>query len=149
MADEEAPSEQATERVARQGWNGEALSAHVVDVFVYVMVLNLAAQFAPRIITETFSVSVLVAIVLKLVLDAVLVVKGWAKRRFRSASSRRGRAVGAVTLLLVLPGSKIAVLELVGFLFPDSVELGGFFAVTGLILVLLAARFAMRGLLRL
>jgi len=39
------------------------------------------------------------------------------------------------------------VLELVALLFGDSVKLGGFFAVTGLILVLLLARRGVRLLL--
>jgi hypothetical protein len=29
----------------------------VVDVFVYVVVLNLAAEYFPRVITETFTLS--------------------------------------------------------------------------------------------
>lgn len=120
---------------------------HLVDVLVYVVVLNLAAEFAPRVITESFSMSLLVAVVLKLVLEVVLVLKRRAKRRFRSADTRVGKAVGVVTLLVILPGSKIAVLELVALIFGDAVQLGGFFLVTALIVVLLLARLGVRRLL--
>ncbi|MCM0639602.1 hypothetical protein [Cellulomonas wangsupingiae] len=49
--------------------------AHVVDVFVYVVVLDLAQQYAPQVITESFSMSLPAAIVPKLVLGAVLAVR--------------------------------------------------------------------------
>ena len=45
-------------------------------------------------------------------------------------------------------GSKFLVLEAVALAFSDRVKLGGYFAVTALILVLLAARAAVRLLLR-
>jgi hypothetical protein len=44
-------------------------------------------------------------------------------------------------------GSKFVVLELVALLFGDRVSLGGFFSVTGLIIVLMLARFGVRTLL--
>ncbi|MEP6650516.1 MAG: hypothetical protein ABJA74_11495 [Lapillicoccus sp.] len=42
----------------------------VVDVFVYVVVLNLAVQYVPSVFTETFTVSLLTALLLKVVLEA-------------------------------------------------------------------------------
>ncbi len=42
--------------------------ADVVDVFVYVVVLNLAAQYVPSVIAETFTFSLLTAVLLKVVL---------------------------------------------------------------------------------
>ncbi|GEA85680.1 hypothetical protein [Cellulomonas gelida] len=120
---------------------------HVVDVFVYVVVLNLAAQYAPAVIAETFALSLLAALLLKLVLEVVLVLKGRARRRLATAPTTAGRVLGALTLAVLLPGSKIVVLELFAWVFGDAVQLGGFFLVTALILVLLAARLAVRRLL--
>lgn len=48
--------------------------------------------------------------------------------------------------MLVLPGSKFLVLELVDLVFGDAVRLGGFFAVTALIIVLMLARGGVRRL---
>lgn len=120
----------------------------MVDVFVYVVVLNLAAQYAPQVVTESFSVSLLVAVVLKLVLEAVLAVKGWARGRFAAARTLPGKVLGLLTLMVILPGSKVVVLELIAWIFGDAVSLGGFFLVTGLILALLLARLGVRALLR-
>jgi hypothetical protein len=51
------------------------LAATVVDIFVYVVVLNLFVQYAPRVISETFTLSLLTAVLLKFVLEAV-----WSRR---------------------------------------------------------------------
>jgi hypothetical protein len=124
-----------------------ALAEHIVDVFVYVTVLNLAAQFAPKVITETFLMSLLVAILLKLVLELVVALKKRALKRVGGAPTPAGRAVGILTLLVLLPGSKLLVLWLVDVLFGDAVSLGGFWLVTGLVITLMASRAGVRWLL--
>ena len=66
----------------------------MVDVFVYVVVLNLAAEYAPQVITESFTISLLTAIMLKLVLEVVLVAKDRVKGRLRAATTPAGKVVG-------------------------------------------------------
>ncbi|WP_236967025.1 hypothetical protein [Microbacterium aurantiacum] len=58
----------------------------------------------------------------------------------------RRRTIRIAALVLVLPGSKFLVLELVDLVFGDAVRLGGFFAVTALIIVLMLARGGVRRL---
>lgn len=53
------------------------------DVFVYVVVLNLAIEYFPAVISETFTASLLTAIVLKLALEAVLAAKNRIKYRIK------------------------------------------------------------------
>ena len=131
----------------KPGLRGWLAPEHVVDVFVYVVVLNLVTQFAPHVMTETFATSLLVAVLLKVVLELVLVLKKRALGRVKGASSVAGRAVAIATLLVLLPGSKFVVLVLVDVLFGSAVSLGGFFAVTALIFALIAARSGVRWLL--
>lgn len=50
-------------------------------------------------------------------------------------------------LLLVLPASKLLVLELITLLFGDAVYLGGFFQVSALIVALMLARGGIRRLI--
>jgi hypothetical protein len=120
----------------------------LVDVLVYLVVLGVFIQLFPDVISETFLLALLTAILLKVVLEVVL----WAKKkivaRIRSADTRRVRIVSAITLLLVLPGSKFMVLELVALAFGDAVRLGGFFQVTALIIVLMLARGGVRWVFR-
>ena len=124
------------------------VAAAVVDVFVYVVVLNLFVEYLPQVISETFTLSLLTAILLKGVLEIVVAAKNRVKARFREASTPTGKVVAAVLLWVVLFGSKFLVLEAVAFVFGDRVSLGGFFSVTALILALLVSRAAVRRLLR-
>lgn len=126
---------------------GRVSAADVVDVFVYVVVLNLAIEYFPRVVSESFTMSLLTAVLLKVVLEGVVFLKDRVKARFKAATTPAGKTVAAVALWALLFGSKFVVLELIGWVFAGHVKLGGFFAVTGLILVLMVARSAVRRLL--
>jgi hypothetical protein len=112
----------------------------LVDVLVYVVVLNLAIQFVPSVISETFTVSLLTAILLKIVLELVVAAKGVVLSRLRAASTHRGRAVAAGALWVLALGSKLLVLWVVDLVFGDRVSLGGFLPVTALIITLVICR---------
>ena len=120
----------------------------LVDVLVYLVVLGVFIQLFPVVISENFLLALLTAILLKAVLEIVLWVKKNIVARIRSAETRWVRIVNAVTLVLLLPGSKFLVLELVALAFGDAVRLGGFFQVTALIIVLMLARGAIRWVFR-
>ena len=124
------------------------VAAAVVDIFVYVVVLNLFVEYLPQVLSETFTLSLLTAVLLKGVLEVVVAAKNRAKARFRKASTPTGKVVAAVLLWAVLFGSKFLVLETVNLVFGARVSLGGFFSVTLLILVLLLSRAAVRRLLQ-
>jgi hypothetical protein len=117
---------------------------HLVDVFVYVIVLNLAFQFVPGMIAESFAMSLLTAVLLKLVVEVVLKVKTKVLARRAAASTTLRRVTSVVMLLLILPGSKFVVLWLEDLLFGDAVSLGGFWSVTLLVFALTGARWAVR-----
>jgi hypothetical protein len=119
----------------------------VVDVFVYVTVLNLAIQYLPAVLSESFTLSLLTAVLLKLALELVLLAKARAVRRFRAAMTVRARLVAGLLLWATAAGSKIVVLELVDLVFGDAVSLGGFASVTLLVVTLLLSRTAVRNLL--
>lgn len=124
------------------------VAAAVIDVFVYVVVLNLFVEYLPQVLSETFTLSLLTAVLLKGVLEIVVAAKSRVKARFREASTPVGRVMAAVMLWLVLFGSKFLVLEAVDLVFGARVSLGGFFSVTLLILALLLSRAAVRRLLQ-
>ena len=124
------------------------VAAGVVDVFVYVVVLNLFVEYVPEVITETFTLSLLTAALLKGVLEVVFLAKNHVRARLRAASTPAGKVVAAVMLWAVLFGSKFVVLEVVHLVFAGGgVRLGGFFSVTLLIVVLMLSRAAVRRLL--
>ncbi|TFC30771.1 hypothetical protein E3O55_07240 [Cryobacterium sp. MDB1-18-2] len=116
----------------------------LVDVLVYLVVLGMFIELFPDVISESFLLALLTAILLKVVLELVLLVKKNIVARIRSAETRWVRIVNVITLVLLLPGSKLLVLELVALAFGDAVRLGGFFQVTVLIIVLMLARGGIR-----
>lgn len=124
-----------------------ARPADVIDVFVYVVVLNLAIEYVPAVISEGFTLSLLTAVLLKVALEVVVVLKATVMQRLRAASTSRGRVTAALSLWVVAAGSKLVVLELIDLVFGDAVSLGGFVSVTALVVVLLVARAAVRRLL--
>jgi hypothetical protein len=124
-----------------------ARPADVIDVFVYVVVLNLAIEYLPSVISEGFTLSLLTAVLLKVSLEVVLLLKGWVVAHLRAAESPRAKVAIGLLLWVVAAGSKLVVLELVDLVFGDRVSLGGFFSVTLLVVTLLLSRSAVRRLL--
>ena len=140
-------SESATRRRGPvRGW----LAAHpgdVVDVFVYVVVLNLAIEYFPAVISESFTLSLLTALLLKVALEGVIRLKSVILARRRAATGRAGRWLAVLALWVVAAGSKLVVLWLVDLVFGDDVSLGGFIPVTVLVVCLLLSRAWVRRLL--
>lgn len=121
--------------------------ADVMDLFVYVVVLNVAIQFFAPVISETFTLSMLTAALLKITLEVVLVLKGAVMTRLRAARTRLSKAVSGLMLWTVAAGSKFVVLWMIDVAFGGSVRLGGFVPVTLLVIALLVSRSAVRRLL--
>ena len=96
------------------------VTAAVIDVFVYVVVLNLFVEYLPRVLSETFTLSLLTAVLLKAVLELVVAAKNRVKARFRAAATPVGKAAAAGLLWAVLFGSKFLVLETVDLVFGET-----------------------------
>jgi len=142
----EAPAEPRPPRRSVRRWL-QARPEDLIDVFVYVVVLNLAIEYLPSVISESFSMSLLTALLLKIALEVVLLLKGHIVVGLRAANTRRAKAAIGVVLWVVAAGSKFVVLTLVDLVFGDAVSLGGFVSVTLLIAVLLVSRAQVRRLL--
>ncbi|TQJ31069.1 hypothetical protein [Microbacterium sp. SLBN-146] len=121
---------------------------HLVDVLVYLVVLGLFTQFFPSVISESFSVSLITAILLKLALELVVRAKSAVITRFRAAASPVGKVLLALALVATGAGSKFLVLWLTDLLLGDAVHLGGFFLVTVLVITLVLSRTGVRLLLQ-
>jgi hypothetical protein len=123
------------------------LVSDIFDVFVYVVVLNLFVEYFPGVLSESFTLSLLTAVLLKAVLEVVFVIKKRVRRRLRRATTRIAKVLAALMLWLLLVASKFVVLKLVDIVFGSRVSLGGFISVTLLIIALMLSRVAVRWLL--
>jgi hypothetical protein len=110
-----------------------ARPADVIDVFVYVVVLNIVIEYVPSVISEGFTLSLLTALLLKVALEGVILVKSRIIGGLRAANTRLAKVVLAVGLWVFAVGSKFVVLTLIDLIFGDAVSLGGFIQVTLLI----------------
>jgi hypothetical protein len=112
----------------------------VSDVLLFVVVINLFVQYAPQVIIESFSISILTAVLLKLMLDAILGLERRTSAWFASRQGAVSTILGAATTLLILFLSKFVILAITDIVFGDAVTLGGFVDVVVLILTMILAR---------
>ena len=99
------------------------------------MILNLFVQFVPKVITESFTISIFTAVVLKLLIEVIARlehrIRGW----FDQREGRVWRALGVATMFSILFLSKFVVLEVIDIIFGDRASLGGFIEVVALVLI--------------
>jgi hypothetical protein len=108
----------------------------VSDVLVYTLVLNLFDEFYDAISIESFTISVLTAVLMKVLLDLLTQVE----HRVHDFVGAYNKYLGIVSMWVVLFLSKFVILEIVDFVFGDEVELGHFLDVVLLILTMMAVR---------
>jgi hypothetical protein len=111
-------------------------ASFTTDVLVYTVVLNLFVEYWDQIVIDSFTISVLTAVVLKVLLDALIAVE----HRLSEAIRPHSALLAVLATWLVLFLSKFVVLEVVDVLFGDEVELGKFLDVVVLVIALMLAR---------
>lgn len=119
----------------------------LVDVLVYLIVLCTFVQLFPDVISESFLMSLATAVLLKVALEVIIWAKERVIRRIKAADTRARKVLSALTLPVLGAGSKALILWLTDALFGDAVYLGGFWAVTLLVITLMVARSFVRKVL--
>ncbi len=110
----------------------------VSELLVDIVMLNLFVEFVHNVVIDSFAISILTAVLLKLMVDAV---KGLEQRVSAYFAAKPGtgakvlRIAGVWTILFL---SKFVILEVVNVVFGDHVELGGFLEVAGIVVAMLA-----------
>ena len=111
-----------------------------VDILVYTVVLNLFVEYVEAIQIDSFTISLLTAILLK----ALLAIIGGFERRvhhyFEQKEGTGWKVLGLVAIFSILFLSKFLILEIVDLVFGDRVELGHFIEVVVLIVSMIVAR---------
>ena len=110
------------------------------DVLVYIVVLNLFVEYLPAVIIESFTISILTAVLLKILLDLVMGIEHNVHSFFEQKEGAIYRVMGTVSLFTILFLGKLFILEVVNLVFGDHVELGHFIEVVALVLALMITR---------
>jgi hypothetical protein len=116
---------------------------YLVAVLIDLTVLNLFDEFWALVTVEPFSVSVLAAILLQVLLKATLVLEHRVAGFFNARSGGFARFMRYFTAWLILFGSKFVMLGAIDFAFGDDVlfagPLHGVVAFIAVVVVMLAA----------
>jgi hypothetical protein len=113
------------------------------DVLVYIVVLNLFVEFVDAIIIDSFSISILTAVLLKALLDIVIRLEHRVGAFFDKLGGSFFKFLEITTKFLILFTSKLIILEVVDFVFGDHVELGHFIEILTLIIAMMATKAIM------
>jgi hypothetical protein len=111
-----------------------------IDILVYTIVLNLFDEYVDGVVIDSFTISLLTAILLKVMLVLLSKVEEPVSEYFLSKGTAAAKAVGVVVVFAILFGGKLLILEVVNLIFGDDVELGHIVEVLALIISMIAAR---------
>ena len=123
----------------------ERFTAWVTEVLIDIVVLNLFVEYAHAIVIDSFAISILTAILLKLMVDAVKGVEQGVSDYFAAKQGTVWKALRVAAVWLILFLSKFVILEAVNFVFGDHVELGSFIEIVAIIVAMLAANAVLHG----
>ena len=114
------------------------------DVLIYVVVLNLFVEYLPKVVIDSFTVSILTAILLKALLDLILRFEHRVAHFFKARPGNLARFLRIISTWLILFVSKFVILEAEDLIFGEHVELGTFVHILALVMALMVAREVVR-----
>jgi hypothetical protein len=118
----------------------ERFASWMSDVLVYTVVLNLFVEYVDAVVIDSFTISLLTAVLLKLMLDLTLGIEHRVAHFFKQKEGTIYRVLGAVSVFAILFAGKLLILEVVDIVFGEHVDLGHFVEVVALIVAMIATR---------
>jgi len=109
----------------------------MIAVLVYTVILNLFVEHSSAFVIDSFSISVLTAIVLKALLAVILRFEHRVAGFFKARKGRIYRVLGIISTISILFLSKFIILEVIDIIFREHVEIKGFIPMVALIITLL------------
>ena len=116
----------------------------VSDVLLDIVILNLFVEYVHTIVIDSFAISVLTALLMKLAIDAVKGLERRVAGYFRTKEGLVWRALGLISVFSILFLSKFVILELVNIVFGDHVQLRHFIEIVSIILTMLVGSAVLR-----
>ena len=108
-------------------------------VLVYTVILNLFVEYSDAFVIDSFTISVLTAIVLKAFLEMILRLEHRVATFFKAREGTFFRVLGILITFSILFFSKFVILEAIDIIFGDHVEISGFIPLVALIITMLVA----------
>lgn len=114
-------------------------SSALMQILIAVVVLNLFVQYIDRVVIDSFTVSVLTAVLLWLMLRVVTRLEHRVSGYFRPKKGALFRILQILSIWAILFASKLVILEVVALVTAGQATLGQFLEVVAIVLVLMAA----------
>jgi hypothetical protein len=119
-------------------------------VLVDLVVLNLFEEYWPWVEIDSFTVSLVAAALLQVLLKLTIAVEHWVASFFKGKPGGFAKFLRFFCAWLVLFGSKFVILEAIDFAFGDSVDFAGpFHGLVALIVVIVVMLVAEQAMVRL
>jgi hypothetical protein len=119
-------------------------------ILIDLVVLNLFAEYTSRVIVVSFTVSLLAAILLQILLKLTIALEHRVAAFFNARSGGFMRFMRFFSAWLILFGSKFVILEAITFAFGERVRFeGAFHGIVALIAVVVAMLVAEEAIVRL
>jgi hypothetical protein len=121
----------------------ERFTSWVTSVLIDIVVLNLFVEYGNAIVIDSFSISILTALLLRVMVEAVRGLERRVSAYFAAKQGAAAKVLRVVVVWLILFLSKFVILEVVDVVFGSHVELGSFIQIVAIIVAMLAANAAM------
>jgi len=118
----------------------EVYASWYIDVLIYTVVLNLFSEYSEHVRIDSFTISILTALLLKLMLVFLERIEDRVHEYFGEKEGTWPKVLNVVISVTLLIVGKLFILEAVNFVFGDRVELGHFVQVLVLILTMIVTR---------
>jgi hypothetical protein len=116
---------------------------YLLGTLIDLTILNLFDEFWVHVSIPLFSISILAALLLQLLLKGTLALEHRVANYFKAKPGRRAKLMRLLTAWLILFGSKFVMLGLIDFVFADNVlfmgPLHGVVAFIAVVIVMLVA----------
>lgn len=129
--------------------NQRLFMRYFTAILIDLVVLNLFVEYTSLVVIESFTISLLVALVLQILLKLTIAIEHRVANYFNAKTGGFAKFMRFFCAWLVLFGSKFVILEAIVFFFGDNVFFGGpFHGLAILIAVIVAMLVAEEAVVR-
>jgi hypothetical protein len=122
----------------------QQFASWLIAILADVVVLNLFVEYVPNVVIDSFSITILTAIVLRALVAATLQLEHRVSAVFTTRPGRASTVLRWPVMWLILFGSKFVILEVIDLIFGAHVELGGFWLIIALIAAMIVVEQALQ-----
>ena len=138
-SEEESVTERPTGKTITQAQFG--FSAALMQILIAVVVLNLFVEYVHTVVIDSFSISLLTAVLLWLMLRVITRLERRVAAYFRRKEGALSRVLRYLSAWAILFVSKFVILEIVALATAGRATLGQFFEIVAIVLALMAADY--------